>query len=107
MLCWGKGLESCNRVVTLEFQICNLRSISNDNFHYHPAAKSISTASKSLRGKMEVYQHQLSSRLAGAVMIFTCSSNAAMSDNSIYCMIPEPFPSTVFGKGSAMPDYPR
>ena len=29
-----------------------------------------------------------------------------MDDNSMYCMIPDPFPSTVFGKGSATPDYP-
>ena len=41
----------------------------------------------------------------GAVMIFTGSRNAAASDNSMYCMIPDPFPSTAFGKGSATPDY--
>ena len=23
----------------------------------------------------------------------------------MYCMIPDPFPSTAFGKGSAMPEY--
>ena len=28
-----------------------------------------------------------------------------MGDNSMYCMIPDPFPSSAFGKGSAMPDY--
>ena len=44
------------------------------------------------------------SRPAGAVMIFTGSRNAAASDNSMYCMIPDPFPSTAFGKGSATPD---
>ena len=43
---------------------------------------------------------------AGAVMIFTRSRNAAMGDNSMYCMIPDPFPSSAFGKGSATPDYP-
>ena len=43
-------------------------------------------------------------RPAGAVMIFTGSRNAAVSDNSMYCMIPDPFPSTAFGKGSATPD---
>ena len=42
---------------------------------------------------------------AGAVMIFTSSRNAAASDNSMYCMIPDPFPSSAFGKGSATPDY--
>ena len=45
-------------------------------------------------------------RSAGAVMIFTRSRNAAASDNSMYCMIPDPFPSSAFGKGSATPDYP-
>ena len=44
-------------------------------------------------------------RPAGAVMIFTRSRNAAASDNSMYCMIPDPFPSLAFGKGSATPDY--
>ena len=44
-------------------------------------------------------------RPAGAVMIFTRSRNAAASDNSMYCMIPDPFPSSAFGKGSATPDY--
>ena len=44
-------------------------------------------------------------RPAGAVMIFTGSRNAAASDNSMYCMIPDPFPSSAFGKGSATPDY--
>ena len=29
---------------------------------------------------------------AGAVMIFTRSRNAATGDNSMYCMIPDPFP---------------
>ena len=43
-------------------------------------------------------------RPAGAVMIFTRSRNAAASDNSMYCMIPDPFPSSTFGKGSATPD---
>ena len=56
----------------------------------------------------------LASKPAGAVMIFTMhvvavmifmrSRNAAMGDNSMYCMIPDPFPSSAFGKGSAMPD---
>ena len=27
------------------------------------------------------------------------------SDNSMYCIIPDPFPSTAFGKWSATPDY--
>ena len=45
-------------------------------------------------------------RPAGAVMIFTRSRNDAASDNSMYCMIPDPFPSSAFGKGSATPDYP-
>ena len=40
----------------------------------------------------------------GAVLIFTHSRNAAMGDNSMYCMIPDPFPSSAFGNGSAMPD---
>ena len=40
-----------------------------------------------------------------AVMIFTRSRNAAMGDNSMYCMNPDPFPSSAFGKGSATPDY--
>ena len=44
-------------------------------------------------------------RPAGAVMIFTRSRNAATGDNSMYCMIPDPFPSSAFGKGSATPDY--
>ena len=43
-------------------------------------------------------------RHAGAVMIFTHSRNAATGDNSMYCMIPDPFPSSAFGKGSATPD---
>ena len=38
-------------------------------------------------------------------MIFTRSRNAATGDNSMYCMIPDPFPSSAFGKGSATPDY--
>ena len=44
-------------------------------------------------------------RPAGAIMIFTRSRNAAASDNSMYCMIPDPFPSSAFGKGSTTPDY--
>ena len=46
-------------------------------------------------------------RPAAAVMIFTRSRNAATgdTDNSMYCMIPDPFPSSAFGKGSATPDY--
>ena len=43
-------------------------------------------------------------RPAGAVMIFTRSRNAATGENSMYCMIPDPFPSSAFGKGSATPD---
>ena len=39
------------------------------------------------------------------VMIFTHSRNAAMGNNSMYCMVPDPIPSTAFGKGSATPDY--
>ena len=39
-----------------------------------------------------------------AVMIFTRSRNAATGDNSMYCMIPNPFPSSAFGKGSPTPD---
>ena len=39
------------------------------------------------------------------VMIFTRSRNAATGDNSMYCMIPDPFPSSAFGEGSATPDY--
>ena len=42
-------------------------------------------------------------RPAGAVMIFTRSRNAAT--HGMYCMIPDAFPSSVFGKGSATPDY--
>ena len=45
-------------------------------------------------------------------MIFTrpadvsrVARNAATGDNSMYCMIPDPFPSSAFGKGSATPDY--
>ena len=55
----------------------------------------------------------LASRTVGAVMIFTSpvgrvtiftrSRNAATGDNSMYCMIPDPFPSSAFGKGSATP----
>ena len=55
--------------------------------------------------RSEAYQHQLVSRPAGVVMIFMRSRNAARGDNSIYCMIPDPFPSIAFGKGSATPDY--
>ena len=40
-----------------------------------------------------------------AVMIFTRSRNAATGDNSMYCMIPDPFPSSAFGKVSATPYY--
>ena len=39
------------------------------------------------------------------LVIFTRSRNAATGDNSMYCMIPDPFPSSAFGKGSAPPDY--
>ena len=46
----------------------------------------------------------LYSRHAGAVIIMTHSRNALMGDNSMYCKIPDPFPSTVFGKVSATPD---
>ena len=67
--------------------------------YHHPAAKSISAASESLGGKIEAYQHQLASRPAGVVMIFTRSRNAATGDNSMYCMNPDPFRSTAFGKG--------
>ena len=43
--------------------------------------------------------------IAGAVMIFMRSRNASYGgDNSMYCMIPDPFPSSAFGKGSATPD---
>ena len=45
-------------------------------------------------------------RPAETVMIFTRSRNAATGDNSMYCMIPDPFLSSAFGKGSATPDYP-
>ena len=45
-------------------------------------------------------------RHVGEVMIFTHSRNAATGDNSKYCMISDPFPSSAFGKGSATPDYP-
>ena len=47
----------------------------------------------------------LASRPEGKVMIFTRSRNAATGDNSMYCMIPDPFPSSAFGKGLATPDY--
>ena len=57
--------------------------------------------------KSEAYQHQLASRPAGAVMIFTRSRNTATGDNSIYCMIPDPFPHTAFGKWSVTPDYKK
>ena len=40
-----------------------------------------------------------------AVMKFTCSRNTATGDNSMICMIPDPFPSSAFGKGSTTPDY--
>ena len=43
-------------------------------------------------------------RTAVAVMIFMRSRNAATGDNSMYCMIPDPFPSSAFGRGSATPD---
>ena len=46
-------------------------------------------------------------RPAGTVMIFTRSRNAAVGDNSMYCKIPNPFPSSAFGKGSATPDYSK
>ena len=55
--------------------------------------------SRSFRDRWRVCQHQLASR--GAVMIFTRSRNAATGDNWMYCMIPDPFPGTAFGKGSA------
>ena len=73
-------------------------------FHYHPAAKSISATSESLRSKTVANQHQLASWPAGAIVIFTCSKNAAMGDNSMYCMIPYPFLCTAFGKVRATPD---
>ena len=38
-------------------------------------------------------------RPAGAVMIFTGSRNAAVSDNSMYCLIPDPFPAQRLVKG--------
>ena len=38
------------------------------------------------------------------LVIFTRSRNTTTGDNSMYCMIPDPF-STAFGKGSATPDY--
>ena len=64
--------------------------------HYHPMAlKSISIDSTML---FQSYQHQLASRPAGALMIFMHSRNAATGDK-MYCMIPDPFPSTAFGKG--------
>ena len=45
-------------------------------------------------------------RPAGTVMIFTSSRNAATGDNSMYCMIPDPFPlAQRLVKGSATPDY--
>ena len=49
-------------------------------------------------------QVRIFTRPAGAVMIFTSSRNAAASDNSMYCIIPDPSPSSAFGKGSATPD---
>ena len=41
----------------------------------------------------------------GPIFLVKLTRNAATGDNSMYCMIPDPFPSTVFGKGSATPDY--
>ena len=41
------------------------------------------------------------------LVIFTRSRNVATGDNSMYCMIPDPFPSIAFGKGSVTPDYRR
>ena len=32
-------------------------------------------------------------------------SSPPVTDNSMYCKIPDTFPSTAFGKGSATPDY--
>ena len=55
-------------------------------------------ASVGQRGSVMIF-----TRPAGAVMIFTRSRNAAMGDNSMYCMIPDPIPSSAFGKGSAPP----
>ena len=93
--------HAIHRVVTLEFHYYKPLSISND---YHHRQSQLAQLVKSLLGKIEAYQHQLASRPAGAVMIFTHSRNAAMGDNSMYCMIPDPFPSTAFVKGSATPD---
>ena len=95
MLCWRKGLESCNTSSCHSgIHYCKPLSISNDYFSLTPCGSH----------KSEAYQHQLASRSAGAVTIFTRSRNAATGDNSMYCMIPDPFPSTAFGKGSTTPD---
>ena len=71
----------------------SLLQTTDGYFSLPPPAKSISVPCEYLLGKMEAYQH-LASRPAGAVLILR-SRNAAMGD---------PFPSTTFGKGSAMPD---
>ena len=84
--------HAIHRVVTLEFHYCKPLSISNDYFSLPPQAKSISATCESSWGKIEAYQYQLASRPAGAVIIFTRSRNAATGDNSMYCMIPDPFP---------------
>ena len=55
-------------------------------------------------GLVNIITAMIFTRPAAAVMIFTRSRNAATGDNSMYCMIPDPFPSSAFGKGSATPD---
>ena len=100
---WNHAIQG---VVTLEFHYCKPLSISNEYFSLLPPAKSISATCESLWVKIEayMYQHQLASRPAGVVMIFTHSRNAATGDNLMYCMIPDPFPITAFDKVSATPD---
>ena len=70
-------------------------------FHYHhpqsQLAENVNPLGKHTNTNLQV-------GLAGTVMIFKRSRNAATGDNSMYCMIPDPFHSTAFGKRSAIPD---
>ena len=72
------------------------------SFHLPPPAKSISELLNPYLVKIEAYQHQLASRPTGAVMISRIAGMLLQN-----CMIPDPFPCTVFAKGSATPYYSR
>ena len=106
MVSWGKGLESSNTSsFTLEFHYCKPLCILVMLLFITTPQRSQLAQLPHCCAVIEAYQHQLASRPAGVVLIFTCSRNSATGDKSKYCMISDPFPSTVFGKGSATPDY--